>query len=225
MKLSEEQFYAQRREERREARRAALAFARVCEDGRANDIENAALWLDECPDAWRIAFMAVARLKQVKPEVQDAFLTAWIERKHVPLSVGNRPVCAAALRVLLPRDYSGPPLMLYRGTRLSERTRRLYGFSWSRGRTEISRADRQPRHAACLTIGLVTATNSARYHLTYNACRNQPGRLPVRRGLGPPSVCLCNVVPLPRQTMPMAVPSPVMIAEPDIPPTMLSAAW
>jgi hypothetical protein len=130
-KLSEEQFHAQLREERRKARRAAVAFARVCEDGRADQLENAALWLDECLDAWRIAFMAIARLKQVTPEVQDAFLTAWIEHKHIPLSVGHRPVCAAALRVLLPRNYSGPPLMLYRGTRHSERTRRLYGFSWT----------------------------------------------------------------------------------------------
>jgi hypothetical protein len=70
-KPSEEQFYARLREERRKARQAALAFARVCEDGRADQLENEALWLDECLGAWRIAFMAIARLKQVTPEVQD----------------------------------------------------------------------------------------------------------------------------------------------------------
>jgi hypothetical protein len=72
----------------------------------------------------------VAALSRVSQEVQNAFLAVWIESKMLPRSVGDRPVLARALRVLFP-GYSGPPLMLYRGTRASERRRRLYGFSWT----------------------------------------------------------------------------------------------
>jgi len=52
---------------------------------------------------------------------------------HFPL-VGKGPVppvLAAALRVLMRSDYTGPPLTLYRGAKSGERRRRLYGFSWS----------------------------------------------------------------------------------------------
>jgi len=92
---------------------------------------DAACLLNECVDAWRLAIAYVAKLPRVSPEVQAAFVAVWIESKNLPLSVGNRPVLARALRVLLPGGYYGPPLMLYRGTGRHERRRRLYGFSWT----------------------------------------------------------------------------------------------
>jgi hypothetical protein len=49
----------------------------------------------------------------------------------LPLHIGHRPTTAAALRVLMPGNYLGPPLLLYRGTNNKERQRRLYGFSWT----------------------------------------------------------------------------------------------
>jgi hypothetical protein len=56
---------------------------------------------------------------------------AWRFGKKLPLRVGDRPLLAKALRVLLPGGYSGPPLTVYRGTRDLERRLRLYQFSWA----------------------------------------------------------------------------------------------
>ena len=67
----------------------------------------------------------------------QAFIPIWVETKMLPLTVGDRPVLAAALRRLMPRDYSGPRLTLYRGAADYERRRRFYGFSWT---TEIDTA-------------------------------------------------------------------------------------
>jgi hypothetical protein len=125
------EFRAHVLERDRAARQAANAFLRICKEGSADQIETAALWLDETVGGWRRAMAKVGKLGRVTPEVQNAFETEWIARKHLSLLVGNRPACAAALRVLLPGGYSGPPLTLYRGTHQGERRRRLYGFSWT----------------------------------------------------------------------------------------------
>jgi hypothetical protein len=124
---------------RRDARQAAAAFAHVCAEGDADKLYNASLWLDETVGGWRLAMVKVGKLQSVSREIQDAFLPIWVEHKHAALSVGDRPVMAKALHVLMPAGYTGPALTLYRGTRASERTRRLYGFSWS---TEIASARR-----------------------------------------------------------------------------------
>jgi hypothetical protein len=119
-------------DERRRAMKAAAVFARVCRDGPADDVYNASLLLDECvDDAWRFAMAKVAKLSRVSPEIRDAFVPVWVQHKMLPLFVGHRPTMAAALRVLMPSSYSGPPLTIYRGTHTGERRRRLYGFSWT----------------------------------------------------------------------------------------------
>jgi hypothetical protein len=117
--------------ERRQARKAAEVFARVCREGDAENLYNAHLLLNECFDAWRPAMAKVAKLPRVSPEIQCAFLNIWIESKMLPLRVGHRPTMAAALRMLMPGNYSGLPLVLYRGASGNERRRRYYGFSWS----------------------------------------------------------------------------------------------
>jgi hypothetical protein len=119
------------REERREARAAAGAFADICKKGRVDELYEAAHRLDYCVDAWGLALRKVARLPSVTPEIRNAFVSIWVEHKMLALSVGNRHVLADALRLLLPGDYSGPPLTLYRGTSAQERRRRIYGFSWT----------------------------------------------------------------------------------------------
>ena len=63
-------------------------------EGRAHDVKNAAQWLDETVGGWRLAMIKVGRLERVAPEVQYAFETEWISRKHVALQVGDRPICA-----------------------------------------------------------------------------------------------------------------------------------
>jgi hypothetical protein len=57
----------------------------------------------------------------------------------------RREPCRAALRLLLPGGYSGPPLTLYRGTTNHERRRRLYGLSWT---TDAAIARRFAEHWA-----------------------------------------------------------------------------
>jgi hypothetical protein len=116
--------------------RAAAAFARVCRDGPADHVYNASVLVGEC-DAWRLAMAKIAKLSRVSPEVRDAFVPIWVEHKRLPLFVGDRPTLAAALRLLMPGGYSGPPLILYRGTTIGERRRHIYSFSWT---TEIATA-------------------------------------------------------------------------------------
>jgi hypothetical protein len=128
---------ARLRAERRQARQAADVFARVCREGDANQLYDAHKMLNECVDAWRVAMAKVAKLPRVSPEIQNAFLAIWIESKMLPLRVGNRRVLADALRVLMPGNHSGAPLLLYRGANTHERRRRIYGFSWT---TDIATA-------------------------------------------------------------------------------------
>jgi hypothetical protein len=120
------------RQERREAVQAAKVFARICAEGDADRLYNAHLLLNErSSDALRLAMSRVAKLPKVSREIQEAFLNIWIESKMLPLRVGSRRVLANALRVLMPANYTGPPLTLYRGTSTHERRRRNYGFCWT----------------------------------------------------------------------------------------------
>ena len=116
---------------RREAMRAATAFARACEEGDPERLHRCAEWVNDRIGAWLPAMRKVARLARVSPEIQEAFLPIWIEHKCLPLVVGDRPVMAAALRVLMPGGYVVEPLTLYRGAHSRERRRPLYGFSWT----------------------------------------------------------------------------------------------
>jgi hypothetical protein len=134
MKLDEipQEWRDRLREERRQAKRAADVFVRLCRDGDADSLYDAHLWLYECGSkAWRLAMAMVGKLPSVSAEIQCAFLPIWIESKHLALRVGHRPTMASALRVLLPGNYQGPPLRLYRGTGSRERQCHRYGFSWT----------------------------------------------------------------------------------------------
>ena len=126
------EWQARLRRERQEAMQAAKVFANICAEGDADRLYNAHLLLNErSADAWRLAMIRVAKLPQVSRGIQQAFLDIWIESKMLPLRVGHRRVMANALRVLMPANYMGPPLTLFRGTRAGEMQRRLYGFSWT----------------------------------------------------------------------------------------------
>jgi hypothetical protein len=133
------------REERRRAKEAAKQFVRACSDGDPNRLYDAAGLLDENVEAWRLAMSGVAKLPRVSDEIQAAFVLIWVEHKMLSLTVGDNPVLARALRLLLPGGYSGPPLTVYRGTTNDERRRRLYGFSWT---TDAAVARRFAEHRA-----------------------------------------------------------------------------
>jgi hypothetical protein len=120
------------KEERRADRVAAKAFVRVCMTGDADLVEVAASLLDaETITGWTIAIRKIAReVSEVSPDVRSAFLSVWIQRKMLPLTVGDHRALCTAARVLMP-PYSGPPLRLFRGASAGERRRRIYGISWT----------------------------------------------------------------------------------------------
>jgi hypothetical protein len=120
-------------EERRQAREAAAVFVAACKTGDGDRVARDVGVFESAPwEAWCLAMVKIAKLPRLTPSVQAAFLGIWIESKMLSRRVGNRRVLSAALRVLLPPvNYSGPPLLLYRGARGQERRRRLYGFSWT----------------------------------------------------------------------------------------------
>jgi hypothetical protein len=132
------------------AKEAATEFVRLCEANETDAIYEYAKRLDECTDAWRLAFAGVAKLGRVSREIQDAFVSIWIERKTLPLKVGDRRIVSNALRVLMPKCYSGPCLTVFRGAGAHERRRRIYGFSWS---TDPAVARKFAEHWAQLPSG------------------------------------------------------------------------
>jgi hypothetical protein len=149
----------------REARKAASAFLLAVREGNGERLMAAAGWCDEALGAWRLAMKGVGRLTATD-EIRTAFIYIWIERKFLPLTVGDRPIMAKAARVLFPGGYTGPPLRLYRGTSMHERSRRLYGFSWSTQRKVAGtfadrHSDAQARLEASQTCGWPTAILSA----------------------------------------------------------------
>jgi hypothetical protein len=124
-------FHQAIRDERRRARAAARLFADAVKAGDVDRLyEGADAITDEC-DAWLPAMRMVAKLPPAPPAIREAFLRMWIESKGLGLRTGDRRSLANGLRVLLPCDYQGPPLRLWRGTTAGERRRRLYGFSWT----------------------------------------------------------------------------------------------
>jgi hypothetical protein len=116
---------------RRSGRRQT--FAAACDAGdperfaEAVELLNATIF-----NSWRLGMMRVAKLPTaISADIRAAFLNVWIESKMLPLRVGDRRTLASALRLLMPCDYSGEPVRLYRGTDWRERRHRRYGFSWT----------------------------------------------------------------------------------------------
>ena len=79
----------------------------------------------------------VAKLNSVSAATKHAFETVWIEHKALAREIGDRLITARGLRVLMPRNYSGPALKLFRGCGSGEAIKGEFGFSWS---TEIASA-------------------------------------------------------------------------------------
>jgi hypothetical protein len=85
-------------------------------------------------NGWKRAFRRVAKLNQVEPRMQQAWLDTWINNgDHIRQETGNDLVLIHALRVLLP-PYRGPAMTLYRGESMLNRRRRTYGACWSSDR-------------------------------------------------------------------------------------------
>jgi hypothetical protein len=82
--------------------------------------------------SWRWAMMRTAKLSTVDADIRSAFLEVWVESKMLPNKVGDNRALARALRILMPGDYRGAPIKLYRGAEWRERCRHSYGFSWTR---------------------------------------------------------------------------------------------
>lgn len=128
----EREFHAAIAAERKADRVGAAMFVRACRDDDPELLLNAVDFLnDNTIDGWRLAMRGVGRLPRVSEAIKAAFLPVWIEAKHMPLVVGHRPTMARALHILMPPIPLDASLRLYRGTSALERSRRLYGFSWT----------------------------------------------------------------------------------------------
>jgi hypothetical protein len=80
------------------------------------------------------AFRRIGKLDRISPEIKAVFLEAWIVRKNWALQVNDRRALASSPHLLMPHNYAGPALQLYRDARqLGERVHRRYQFSWTRG--------------------------------------------------------------------------------------------
>ncbi|MGX9178607.1 hypothetical protein [Mesorhizobium sp. BHbdii] len=121
-------------EVRRDYREAAQAGSFLFNASRGDDPELFWQAIDavNAADGWSHGLRRIVQANEVaNPKIAAAFLEIWIQSKQLAYRIGNRALTASALRLLMPRAYSGGPLTLYRGTRQSERTRRIYGFSWT----------------------------------------------------------------------------------------------
>ena len=137
------------RRERQEARAAARAFVRACEDADLRAFYFAVDALNDSVDGWRLACKAVARLDGIKPRIRRAFLMVWTKTKMLPLTIGDDRVTRDAIRVLLPPYTGKRHVRLFRGTIFREHRRRAYGFSWSKDRATAERfAERHAQVAA-----------------------------------------------------------------------------
>ena len=129
--MSVKEFKTRVRAEQRKSNAVASAIATACARGDVGALLVAVDETESVRSPWRLAFLKIGKLPAVSPEIQRAFLSVWVGHKMLPLFVGDRPVTARALRLLLPGGYEGTPLTLYRGATWRERCRRRYGFSWT----------------------------------------------------------------------------------------------
>jgi hypothetical protein len=146
--------------ERREANRAAEAFAQACQGNDPERLLEAVDALNLTVGGWTIAMSKVGKLEQIQHVIQRAFISVWIESKALPLEVGSRTVLARALRKLLPpigQDVSSE-LILYRGTNENEHRRRRWGFSWT---TDVETARKfAPRFGGNVVLKTVASRNA-----------------------------------------------------------------
>jgi hypothetical protein len=124
--------------ERRQSREAAKALYTACRLGKVDEFLAAVDLINASADGWRDAMRRISKLSAVQDDIRSAFLTVWIESKHLPLRIGDRTITARALRLLMRPSPVSSPMLLYRGTSAGERKRHIYGFSWTT-RLEIAR--------------------------------------------------------------------------------------
>ncbi len=110
--------------ERRDAIAAGKAFAAACISGDVAGFYAAVDQINETTvDGWRHAAIGVSRLRNVASGIREAFLSVWIEHKHLPLDVGHGGSAAHSDASSLPgganpalswRQRKGTPLRLIR---------------------------------------------------------------------------------------------------------------
>jgi hypothetical protein len=147
--------------ERRDAQVVARAFVEAARDGDVSRFVGYSSRLDDEADAWQMAMRGVARIPTVSAAIQSAFIGIWVERKHLPLTVGHRPTMAKAARKLFPGGYTGSSLRLYRGTTLRERRSHAYGFSWTTQQDTARRFANGHSEAAKLLAAPTSHTGAA----------------------------------------------------------------
>lgn len=67
----------------------------------------------------------------VPAEIQEAFLSMYVQRKQLAFQIDNPAALIRLLRTFLPTNYSGPALDVYRGASRREMLTGRYGVSWT----------------------------------------------------------------------------------------------
>jgi hypothetical protein len=142
------QHRAQEREQRKRDRQRVTRLLKAIQQGDSESFYNN-LTADVMP--WEMALRRLAKLRDVPLEFQQAFQSAWIETKTIPLKVRSHSILCAALRVMF-SPYVGPAVQLFRGAGFTEAKRRCYSLSWTVDRVT---AERFARDYSALSSGSV----------------------------------------------------------------------
>jgi hypothetical protein len=120
-------------EQRRLRRKHVALFERACCEGDVDAFHQAAAAFGELVSGgWPPAFARVGKLDRVHPDIQQEFVSVWVESKMLGLEADNRAALVRALRLLFPRsEVPKRPIDVYRGAAAMERTRGRYGLCWT----------------------------------------------------------------------------------------------
>jgi hypothetical protein len=97
---------------------------------------------------WEMALRALAKLPEIPIDFQQAFRSAWIETKQLPLKVRSHSLLCKVLRMTFP-PYTGPAVRLFRGACFNEHQNRSYSLSWTTDRSTGERFAKDHAFAQC----------------------------------------------------------------------------
>jgi hypothetical protein len=133
--ITDDEFRARIAALRRADRAVAAEFVRACKGDDPDMLRYAADRLsEETVTGWTVAIRKIAReLPEVHPAIRSAFVSTWVQHKHLSLTAGDHRALCAALLVLMPAYqvplsacFAAPPagsagvaFMVYRGRRIS----------------------------------------------------------------------------------------------------------
>jgi hypothetical protein len=125
---------AEAKERERRARREATRLLTEAVHTASVERFDAAIELIEIATCnfWPALCRWAGRKFEVVPsEVQDAFLSMYVQRKQIAFEIDDPAALTRLCRVFLPTKYDGPALDVYRGASRREMQTGRYGVSWT----------------------------------------------------------------------------------------------